>query len=140
MTLIDDLDAISADATLTADERYHRKANLKAYALRDAVRTLGPFPATFNFARSGHAFVVTVLSVKADQGVVWVQLSATRDGVTLWFNAPARTSTPTIGLANPPILTVQVGGNIVRNGREFVFNLVGLAKLLYAELVAVHGR
>jgi len=135
-------DAIDADSNLPASEKVRRKANLKAAGIRDDLLSKWTFPRTFNFSKSGHAYVVTITSVTVRSVVAADRLTrdllsiaggATRDGARLaHFDG---TPLFPIEIYNPPVL-IAGGGGVVRGGRAFTYDLAALAQSVLGDVVA----
>lgn len=129
-SILDTVDAIAADPTLTPTQKAQNIASAKAVAWRSAIMGVGVMPQTWTFTERGATWEVTITEVRVDGATIVLEGKSTRNGAP-WVVKGEAPIWP-IMISNPPTLMPDAAGAVVRNGRNFSQDIIGLARHLIA--------
>lgn len=133
-TIVDELDAIAAEPSHTPMQRYRNAASVKAVAWRAAFAG-DRLPHAWTFDADGVACDVTLTAVTINDGAVVLWGEFRRDGVTVTRYADGALLWPIV-VQNPPVLCEVPTGDVVRNDRAFVLDIVATAQNIVTRVVS----
>lgn len=135
MGIVEDVDAIYADPTLTPDAKAKNAAAAKAVAWRSALLGVGVWPITWTFTANGDTWEITLLSVTVTGSDIAFTGVAKKNSVVMRHNSAGAPLWPIV-FGNPPLLLADASGAVQRNGRSYRLDIVDTARTLFARTVA----